>query len=39
LPGVILAFVLGGLFPRLRSKDIDRGASELGIVDIYAANK
>jgi hydrophobic/amphiphilic exporter-1 (mainly G- bacteria), HAE1 family len=38
--GLVLGFVLGGLFPTLRTKTaVDRGASELGIVDIYAANK
>ena len=40
LLGVVLGFALGGVFPRLRpSQDVDRGASELGIVDIYASNK
>jgi len=31
--------VFGLAFPALRPKKIDRGESELGIVDIYASNK
>jgi hypothetical protein len=40
--GVILGFAIGGVFPSVRnqkSADVDRGASELGIVDMYSANK
>ncbi len=40
LLAVILGFALGLVFPRLRTTTgADRGASELGIVDMYAANK
>jgi multidrug efflux pump subunit AcrB len=40
--GLILGFVIGIIFPSVRNEknaNVDRGASELGIVDIYAANK
>jgi len=40
LLGIVLGFVVGLVFPTLRSRGAqDRGADELGIVDIYAANK
>jgi len=40
--GLILGFVVGIIFPKTRnekSAGIDRGADELGIVDMYSANK
>ena len=39
--GLILGFLLGSIFPKLRNSNTaeDRGAAELGIVDMYASNK
>lgn len=39
--GLLLGFTLGAIFPKLRNStgEVDRGAAELGIVDMYSANK
>ncbi|MEO8843313.1 MAG: efflux RND transporter permease subunit [Kofleriaceae bacterium] len=39
--GLVLGFALGAIFPKLRNgnNESDRGATELGIVDMYASNK
>jgi len=42
LAGLILGFAVGIIFPKTRnekSATIDRGADELGIIDMYSANK